>query len=277
MRPRAGTRSRAPSPERGLAAGMTRPLIDGGPLATARDGGRRRAGRRPDADRCRRCRRRAMRPSKKKRLHVRAGSSAWSVVGHRARGARRLAADRRRGAWRTLDRDRTRASGRYVLRDRMRRPQSAPARVRSLHRRAAQARAPERVPARVRVVVRPRPVRQPARLRRARCRPAGSASPTSRCRAAPKVTLRHGGRTVRVRVIDRGPYVGGPRVRPHRGDRPAAALPRPRARSSPRARRSGAGRTLARVPPKRVIAHLDCDAFYATVELLRRPELPASR
>jgi DNA polymerase IV len=32
-------------------------------------------------------------------------------------------------------------------------------------------------------------------------------------------------------------------------------------------------RTLVRVPPKRVIAHLDCDAFYATVELLRRPEL----
>jgi DNA polymerase IV len=27
------------------------------------------------------------------------------------------------------------------------------------------------------------------------------------------------------------------------------------------------------VRPKRVIAHLDCDAFYATVELLRRPEL----
>ena len=27
------------------------------------------------------------------------------------------------------------------------------------------------------------------------------------------------------------------------------------------------------MPPKRVIAHLDCDAFYATVELLRRPEL----
>ena len=28
-----------------------------------------------------------------------------------------------------------------------------------------------------------------------------------------------------------------------------------------------------RVAPKRVIAHLDCDAFYATVELIRRPEL----
>lgn len=26
-------------------------------------------------------------------------------------------------------------------------------------------------------------------------------------------------------------------------------------------------------PPKRVVAHLDCDAFYASVELLRRPEL----
>src|SRR4051812_33560493 len=30
---------------------------------------------------------------------------------------------------------------------------------------------------------------------------------------------------------------------------------------------------LEGVAPKRVIAHLDCDAFYATVELIRRPEL----
>ena len=26
-------------------------------------------------------------------------------------------------------------------------------------------------------------------------------------------------------------------------------------------------------PPRRVIVHMDCDAFYATVELLRRPEI----
>jgi DNA polymerase-4 len=31
--------------------------------------------------------------------------------------------------------------------------------------------------------------------------------------------------------------------------------------------------TIGGVAPKRVIAHLDCDAFYATVELLRRPDL----
>src|SRR3954467_1640791 len=33
------------------------------------------------------------------------------------------------------------------------------------------------------------------------------------------------------------------------------------------------GHTLSGLEPKRVIAHLDCDAFYATVELARRPEL----
>src|SRR5436190_23151746 len=31
--------------------------------------------------------------------------------------------------------------------------------------------------------------------------------------------------------------------------------------------------TLSGLDSKRVIAHLDCDAFYATVELARRPEL----
>src|SRR3954447_15527833 len=44
-------------------------------------------------------------------------------------------------------------------------------------------------------------------------------------------------------------------------------------RTSGRVYWSGGARTLVRVAAKRVIAHLDCDAFYATVELLKAPEL----
>ena len=47
-----------------------------------------------------------------------------------------------------------------------------------------------------------------AGLRRTAGHIPSSASPTSRCRAGRRVTLRHRGRVVRVRVIDRGPYVG---------------------------------------------------------------------
>src|SRR6187551_3929769 len=55
---------------------------------------------------------------------------------------------------------------------------------------------------------------------------------------------------------------------------PGACTSAGTAPSSPRARSTDPGRTFVRVPGvKRVIAHLDCDAFYATVELLRRPEL----
>ena len=61
---------------------------------------------------------------------------------------------------------------------------------------------------RARVLVRPGPVRQPARLRRdADRRPLGVANKSLPC--GTKVTLRHSGRVVRVPVIDRGPYVGG--------------------------------------------------------------------
>ena len=98
-----------------------------------------------------------------------------------------------------------------------------------------------------------------------------------------KVTLRHRGR-VAARARDRPrPVRRRARVRPHRRDRAQARLQRPRADPghARRSRRSTAIRTCVRgrayhrrrVAPKRVIAHLDCDAFYATVELIRRPEL----
>ena len=44
------------------------------------------------------------------------------------------------------------------------------------------------------------------------------------------VTLRYGGRSVRVPVVDRGPYVAGPRIRPHRSDQAGAGLRRHRRR-----------------------------------------------
>src|SRR5689334_24494211 len=50
------------------------------------------------------------------------------------------------------------------------------------------------------------------------------------------------------------------------GSRTPAPSPRAPDLSRPR-------RRFGRMSPKRVIAHLDCDAFYATVELIRRPDL----
>ena len=143
---------------------------------------------------------------KKKRLHVRVGRTIV-VVGHGAPATTTSLQIQRRGHWRTIDRDRTASSGRFTLRDRMRRPLSAPARVRVDG-------APTRV-GRVNVY----------RLANAswygpglygnqlgcggRLSPGrlGVAHKSLPCGA--KLTLRHGSRSVRVRVIDRGPYVGG--------------------------------------------------------------------
>ena len=80
----------------------------------------------------------------------------------------------------------------------------------------------------------------------------------------------------RARARDRPrPVRRRPRVRPDRGDGAQAALQRPRADPDHALDGPARRRTpfTCRVAPKRVIAHLDCDAFYATVELLRRPEL----
>ena len=141
----------------------------------------------------------------KKRLQVRAGQSA--VVVGTAPGPVASLQIRRRGAWRTIDRDRTTATGRYVLRARFRRTLTAPARLvaggetRGLGRlnvyRSASASwyGPGLYGNRTGCGGR----LAPGRL--------GVAHKSLPCGS--KVTLRHRGRTLRVRVIDRGPYVGG--------------------------------------------------------------------
>jgi rare lipoprotein A len=141
----------------------------------------------------------------KKRLHARVGKTV-AVVGSGQPGVAELQI-RRRGVWRTIDRDRTTATGRYVLRDRVRRPMSVFVRV-------VTGSDPHRI----------------GRLNAYRVTSASwygpglygnhlgcggtltSAKLGVAHRSLPcgsKVTLRHGDRTVRVRVIDRGPYVGG--------------------------------------------------------------------
>jgi len=146
---------------------------------------------------------------KKKRMHIRAGQRV-AVVGSVQPATGGVVASlqiRRRGKWRTIDRDRAAASGRYRLRDRRRQPQSVRARVlvegvgRSLGRlnvyRAAHASwyGPGLYGNRLGCGGR----LSPGRL--------GVAHKSLPCGS--RVTLRHGARTVRVRVIDRGPYVGG--------------------------------------------------------------------
>ena len=151
----------------------------------------------------------------RKRLHVKAGRSTvvgGVVKGHAAGVPVRLQVSGPRG-WRTLDRDRTNARGRFALRDR----QQA-----TLSRRARVVVAPRAGLARAR--------RGVGRLNVYRWAHAswygpglygghlacggtltpgtlGVANKSLPCGA--KVTLRHGGRSIRVRVIDRGPYVGG--------------------------------------------------------------------
>ena len=141
----------------------------------------------------------------KKRLDVRAGQRAM-VAGTATPGETVSLQIRRRGHWRTVDRDRA-TDGRFRLRARVRRTMAAPVRVsaggltRRLGRlnvyRAAYASwyGPGLYGNRLGCGGR----LAPGRL--------GVAHKTLPCGS--RVTLRHQGRTVRVRVIDRGPYAGG--------------------------------------------------------------------
>jgi rare lipoprotein A len=146
---------------------------------------------------------------KKKRMHIRAGHRAFVVgtVQPQTAGVIASLQIRRRGKWHTIDRDHTSATGGYVLRDRIERPQSVRARVHvgdighSVGRlnvyRVAQASwyGPGLYGNRLGCGG----TLSPGRI--------GVAHKSLPCGS--KLTLRHGSRTLRVRVIDRGPYVAG--------------------------------------------------------------------
>ena len=145
----------------------------------------------------------------KKRLHVKAGNRVAVVGLARPAAAGHVASlqVRVRNRWRTIDRDRTAASGRYVLRDRRHHTMSAPARVRigtvnrSLGRMNVYrwAHASWYGPGLYGNHLGCGGTLTPGRL--------GVAHKSLPCGS--KVTFRHRGRTLRVPVIDRGPYVGG--------------------------------------------------------------------
>jgi rare lipoprotein A len=142
----------------------------------------------------------------KKRLHVMAGHRAV-VAGTATPGKVIRLGAWYRGRWRMLDRDRATASGRFLLRARVRRTMEAPARLRTrdVIRRIGRlnvyrvAHASWYGPGLYGNRTGCGGTLVPGRL--------GVAHKSLPCGS--RVTFRHRGRTVRVRVIDRGPYVGG--------------------------------------------------------------------
>jgi rare lipoprotein A len=141
----------------------------------------------------------------KKRLDVRAGQRAM-VAGIATAGQTVSLQIRRQGRWRTVDRDRA-TDGRFRLRSRMRRTMTAPVRVAdgALTHRLGRlnvyrfANASWYGPGLYGNRLGCGGTLAPGRL--------GVAHKSLPCGS--RVTLRHRGRTVRVRVIDRGPYAGG--------------------------------------------------------------------
>ena len=145
----------------------------------------------------------------RRHLNVVAGRRAL-VAGHVAGAGtgRAVALQRRAGAgWRTIDRDRTAADGAFAFRFRPQEPGSAAVRVRT-------ATAREHV-GRLNVYRRAQVSWYGPGLYGGHLGCGGTLTPgtlgvankTLPC--GTKVTLRHGGRTVRVPVVDRGPYSGG--------------------------------------------------------------------
>ena len=162
-----------------------------------------------------------------KRLNIQSGSRV-TVKGRVAAPGTVKLQIQRRGRWVTLDRDRTELRG--TLRPAQARPRRRRARAR-VRTNAGATRVVGRLNVyrqRAGLVVRPGPVRQPARVAAAGSATAPSASPTSRCRAARKRDDPPS-RAGRARARDRPrPVRRRPRVRPDGRDRAQAALQRPR-------------------------------------------------
>jgi rare lipoprotein A (peptidoglycan hydrolase) len=141
-----------------------------------------------------------------KRLNIQSGSRV-TVKGRIAPGTAILQIQRG-NRWVTLDRDRTDAAGRYVLRKRVRGPLSARARVRTSD-------GETRTVGRLNVYRRAHASWYGPGLFGNKLGCGGTLKTGSLGVAhkslpcGTKVTFRHRGRVVRVRVIDRGPYVGG--------------------------------------------------------------------
>ena len=142
-----------------------------------------------------------------KRLNIKSGSKT-TVKGRIATPGTVKLQIQRRGRWVTLDRDRTDAAGRYVLRGRVHGPVSARARVRTNT-------GATRTIGRLNVYRHALASWYGPGLfgNKLGCGGTlkygsiGVANKSLPC--GTKVTLRHRGRVLRVRVIDRGPYVGG--------------------------------------------------------------------
>lgn len=142
----------------------------------------------------------------KKRLHVKAGQRAV-VVGTTTPGGLAALKVYRRGRWRTLDRDRATSVGRFALRTRVRRTMDAAARVRVA---GASRRVGRLNVYRFALASWYGPGLYGNRLGcGGRLGPGDLGVAHKSLPCGSRVTFRHRGRTVRVRVIDRGPYVGG--------------------------------------------------------------------
>ncbi|MDA0180742.1 septal ring lytic transglycosylase RlpA family protein [Solirubrobacter phytolaccae] len=142
-----------------------------------------------------------------KQLNIHAGSRATVKGRLAAPGTARLQIQRG-NRWVTIDRDRTDAAGRYALRGRLKRPTSARARVKT-------STGATRVVGRLNVYRRALaswygPGLFGNKLGCGGTLTTGSIGVANKhLPCGSKVTLRHRGRVLRVRVIDRGPYVGG--------------------------------------------------------------------